>query len=92
MTDALTLKEVFSKILTVEAVAKTDHDSFCETLISLRLIKDYPALNLFILEHLQKALIDGDEFPISYYGKDQEVQDKFPVTACLSDEKIEVEF
>ena len=63
-----------------------------KSLIDNNLIASLNDVNMLIIESIQNALIEDDEFPIHYYSKDEKMPETNRMVNpgdCLTDEYIE---
>lgn len=66
---ARTLQEVLDTILSPENVKMLTPNELSEFLVCNEIIASKEDMNMLVIEGIQKALKDDDEFPIRYYEK-----------------------
>lgn len=60
-------------------------------LMKLGLVENANDMNCMVIEHLQKIIRDGDEVPVHYYSKDEEMPEErkeVKDVECLTDDYI----
>lgn len=87
-----TLQEVLETDLSPENVRQMSYEELNNFLVENGIVKDFFDIKMLIVEGIEKALINDDEFPIHYYSKDEPMSEEGkevnPVP-CLTDEYIE---
>lgn len=87
-----TLQEVLETDLSPENVRQMSYEKLNNFLVENDIVKDFFDIKMLIVEGIEKALINDDEFPIHYYSKDEPMSEEGkevnPVP-CLTDEYIE---
>lgn len=76
---------------TAEQVMNMNPDMFCTKLILAGLVKSGADFNLLVLEAIQKAAMDDDEFPIHFYTEDEPMSESGRTVnnvECLTDDYI----
>lgn len=68
-----TLQEVLNTDLSAEKVKDMSFIDLAHTLISNEIVNSVSDLNMLIVEGIQRALNEDDEFPIRYYKPDEEM-------------------
>lgn len=88
-----TLQEFLDKDLSPDKVKDMDLDKLINILIDNKIVNRREDINMIIIEAVQNAFKQDDEFPITYYFEDSEeippehkLVDSGP---CLTDEYIE---
>lgn len=87
-----TLQEVLDTDLSPDKVKEMDTEELIRYLLFNNVVDSKADVNMLIIEGIQKALNDDDEFPIRYYSKDQEMPEAGKVVdpgECLTDSYIE---
>lgn len=69
--NGMTLPQVLNKVLSPDLVKTYSISGLCEFLIENKLFKTENDIKLLIIEGIQKAYRDDDEFPIHFYDKDE---------------------
>ena len=67
-------------------------NELADFLVKNGIVENTADVNRLVIEGIQKALRDDDEFPIRYYSKDEEMSEegrKADAGECLTDEYIE---
>lgn len=85
MVYLLTEKYTTSKVMSMSP------SEMCDQLISDGVVKSVEDFNLLVLEAIQKAAIDDDEFPIHFYTKDEPMSESGRTVnnvECLTDDYI----
>lgn len=89
-----TLQEILDTTLSPENVKMLTPNELSEFLLCNEIIASKEDMNMLVIEGIQRALRDDDEFPIHYYAKDEEMSEEGRVAdpgPCLTDEYIENE-
>ena len=89
-----TLQEVLDTDLSPDKVKEMRTEEVMHYLVSNGIIATESDVNQLIVEGIQRALNDDDEFPIHYYTKDEPMSETGKVAdpgPCLTDEYIENE-
>lgn len=66
-------------------------EQFCADLIFEGVVKSEADFNLIVLESIQRACVDDDEFPMHYYTKDEPMSESGRTVGdieCLTDDYI----
>lgn len=88
-----TLKDVLCNELSPDRMGDYTPNELADFLVTNGIVSNAADVNRLTIEALQRAFTDGDEFPIHYYGKGEEMSEeaKYPPMAgqCLTDEYIE---
>ena len=91
---AQTLQEVLNTTLSPDNMGNFTPNELAEFLVENGIVDNAADVNRIVIEGIQKALNEDDEFPIRYYTKDEEMSEQGRVTdagPCLTDEYIENE-
>ena len=89
---AKTLQEVLNTDLSPEKVKEMSNTELFSFLVKNDIVESDADVRMLIVEGIQKALKEDDEFPIRYYAKDEEMSEKGRITdagECLTDDYIE---
>lgn len=89
-----TLQEVLNTDLSPDKVKGMTTDEVMHYLVSNGIVATEADVNMLIIEGIQKALSDDDEFPIHYYTKDEPMSEEGRIAdpgPCLTDDFIENE-
>lgn len=89
-----TLQEVLDTDLSPDKVKEMRTEEVMHYLVSNGIVATESDVNQLIVEGIQRALNDDDEFPIHYYTKDEPMSETGKVAdpgPCLTDEYIENE-
>ena len=90
---ARTLQEVLDTDLSADKVKDMKTCELVKFLVDNKIISEKADANMLIIEGVQRALNEDDEFPIRYYTKDEDMSEEGRVAnagPCLTDEYIEV--
>lgn len=82
---------LLSEKYTAEKVMGMSPFEMCNCLINEGVIKSVPDFNLLVLEAVQRAFVDDDEFPIHFYTKDEPMSEHGRTVGkveCLTDDYI----
>lgn len=88
---AKTLKEVLDTDLSPDNMGNYTPNELADFLVKNKIVENTADVNRLVIEGIQKALIDDDEFPIHYYSKDETMPDKgkqVNIGDCLTDDYI----
>ena len=88
---AQTLQEVLNTTLSPDNMEKYTPDELADFLVKNEIVKTVSDVNRLVIEGIQNALKNDDEFPIRYYSKDEPMSEdgKIPKNReCLTDEYI----
>lgn len=88
---AKTLKEVLDTDLSPDNMGNYTPNELADFLVKNKIVENTADVNRLVIEGIQKALIDDDEFPIHYYTKDEAMPDKgkqVNIGDCLTDDYI----
>lgn len=91
---AKTLQEVLDTDLSPDKMGDFTPNELADFLVKNGIVSNAADVNRLVIEGIQKALNEDDEFPIRYYTKDEEMPEESRVAnpgACLTDEYIENE-
>lgn len=89
-----TLQDVLDTDLSPDKVKEMRTEEVMHYLVSNGIVATESDVNQLIIEGVQKALNEDDEFPIHYYTKDEPMSEEGKVIdpgPCLTDEYIENE-
>ena len=89
---ARTLQEVLDNELSPDRMGDYTPNELADFLVKNGIVESAADVNRLVIEGIQKALRDDDEFPIRYYSKDEEMSEegrKADAGECLTDEYIE---
>lgn len=87
-----TLQQVLNTDLSPDNMGKFTPNELADYLVENGIVNNATDMNRIVIEGIQKALMDDDEFPIRYYTKDEEIPEESKVAdpgPCLTDEYIE---
>lgn len=85
------LEHLFNTELSPEKMSDYTPNELADFLIKKKVVKTIPDVNRLVIEGLQKALKEDDEFPIHYYTKEEEMPEEAKVVdigECLTDDFI----
>lgn len=88
----MTLKEVLDTVLSPEKVKEMSTQELMVYIVDNGIVESEADARMLIIEGIQKAMRDDDEFPIHYYSKDEEMSEAGRQTdagECLTDDYIE---
>jgi hypothetical protein len=91
---AKTLQEVLNTDLSPDKMGDFTPNELADFLVKNGIVANAADVNRIVIEGIQKALNEDDEFPIHYYGKDEPMSEEGRVAdpgPCLTDEYIENE-
>ena len=91
---AKTLQEVLDTDLSPDKMGDFTPNELADFLVKNGIVDNAADVNRLVIEGVQKALNEDDEFPIRYYSKDEEISEKGRIAntgPCLTDEYIENE-
>ena len=89
---ARTLQEVLNNELSADKMEDYTPNELADFLVKNGIVSNTADVNRIVIEGIQKALIEDDEFPIHYYTKDEPMSETGKATEagpCLTDEYIE---
>ena len=89
-----TLQEVLDTDLSPDKVKDMCYAELNNYLIDNGIVETDADVRMLIIEGIQRALNEDDEFPIRYYSKDEPMSEEGRTTSagpCLTDEYIENE-
>lgn len=72
----MTLKRALDTVLSPSKIKDMPTDSLIEYLTSNKIVNSEPDVRMLIIEGIQKAYEDDDEFPITYYDKNHDIPDE----------------
>jgi len=89
----MTLQEALNTTLSADKVKNMETSELFNYLLENEIFASEADIRMFLIEGIQRALIDDDEFPIKVYTKESEQipeDHKFvDVGPCLTDDYIE---
>ena len=91
---AITIQELLNTTLSPDKMGDFTPNELADFLVKNGIVDNTADVNRLVIEGIQKALKDDDEFPIRYYAKDEEMSEEGRITdpgPCLTDEFIENE-
>lgn len=86
-----TLKEVLDKELSADNMGNYTPNELAEFLVKNGIVENTADVNRIVIEGIQKALSDDDEFPIHYYTKEEPMHEDAKAVdpgECLTDDYI----
>ena len=89
---ARTLQEVLNNELSADKMEDYTPNELADFLVKNGIVSNTADVNRIVIEGIQKALTEDDEFPIHYYTKDEPMSETGKATEagpCLTDEYIE---
>lgn len=89
---ARTLQEVLNNELSADKMGDYTPNELADFLVKNGIVSNIADVNRIVIEGIQKALTEDDEFPIHYYTKDEPMSETGKATEagpCLTDEYIE---
>lgn len=89
---AKTLQEVLNDELSADKMGDYTPNELAEFLVKNGIVENTADVNRIVIEGIQKALTDDDEFPIHYYTKEEPMSEAGKVVDpgdCLTDDYIE---
>lgn len=89
---ARTLQEVLDNELSADNMGSYTPNELAEFLVENGIVENTADVNRIVIEGIQKALLDDDEFPIHYYTKEEPMSENgrtVDVGDCLTDDYIE---
>lgn len=89
---ARTLQEVLDNELSADNMGSYTPNELAEFLVENAIVENTADVNRIVIEGIQKALLDDDEFPIHYYTKEEPMSENgrtVDVGDCLTDDYIE---
>lgn len=90
-----TLKEVLDNELSADNVKNMKIEDLKNFLLDNKIVNTEADMNMIVIEGIQKAMEDDDEFPIHYYTKDEPIHEEARYVdpgEQLTDEYIESNF
>lgn len=87
-----TLKEVLDNELSAENMGNYTPNELAEFLVKNGIVENTADVNRIVIEGIQRALKDDDEFPIHYYPKTEPMREEgkyVDAGECLTDEYIQ---
>lgn len=75
MLDITEVKELLNTKFALSEVVDLSPDELILSLIQSNLITSEEAFNMFVIESLQKAYENGEDFPIKYYSDNEELDE-----------------
>lgn len=91
---AKTLQEVLNTDLSPDKMGDFTPNELADFLVKNNIVDNATDVNRLVIEGIQRALNEDDEFPIRYYTKNEEMSEEGRVTdagPCLTDDYIENE-
>ena len=91
---AKTLQEVLNTDLSPDKMGDYTPNELADFLVKNGIVNNAADVNRIVIEGIQRALNDDDEFPIHYYTKDEPMSEEGRIAnpgPCLTDEYIENE-
>lgn len=89
-----TLQEVLNTDLSPDKMGDFTPNELADFLVKNGIVDNAADVNRLVIEGVQRALNEDDEFPIRYYSKDEPMSEEGKITnpgPCLTDEYIENE-
>ena len=89
---ARALQEVLNNELSADKMGDYTPNELADFLVKNGIVSNTADVNRIVIEGIQKALTEDDEFPIHYYTKDEPMSETGKATEagpCLTDEYIE---
>ena len=89
-----TLQEVLNTDLSPDKMGDFTPNELAEFLVKNGIVNNAADVNRIVIEGVQRALNEDDEFPIRYYTKDEDMSEEGRVAnagPCLTDKYIENE-
>lgn len=87
-----TLQEVLNTDLSPDKMGDFTPNELASFLVENGIVENTADVNRIVIEGIQRALKDDDEFPIRYYSKDEEMPEKSKVVEnpgeMLTDELV----
>lgn len=87
-----TLQEVLNNELSADNMGNYTPNELADFLVKNGIVDNTADVNRIVIEGIQKALNDDDEFPIHYYPKEEPMREEGKVVnagECLTDEYIQ---
>ena len=87
-----TLQDVLNNELSADKMKDYTPNELADFLVKNGIVSNAADVNCIVIEGLQKAMNEDDEFPIHYYTKDEPMSEEGKITEageCLTDEYIE---
>ena len=87
-----TLQEVLNTDLSPDKMGNFTPNELADYLVKNGIVNNIIDVNRLVIEGIQKALMDDDEFPIRYYAKNEQMSEEgrnTDICECLTDEYIE---
>ena len=87
-----TLQEVLNTDLSPDKMGNFTPNELADYLVKNGIVNNIIDVNRLVIEGIQKALVDDDEFPIRYYAKNEQMSEEgrnTDIGECLTDEYIE---
>jgi len=87
-----TLQEVLDTDLSPDKMGDYTPNELADFLVKNGIVDNAADVNRLVIEGIQRALNDDDEFPIRYYAKDEEMSEEGRTVdpgECLTDDYIE---
>ena len=71
----LTLQEALDTILSPDNMSNFTPNELADFLVENKIVKTITDVNKIVIEGIQKALEEDDEFPIRYYSKEEDISE-----------------
>ena len=88
-----TLQEVLDTDLSADKMGDYTPNELADFLVKNGIVDNTADVNRLVIEGIQKALKDDDEFPIRYYSKDEEIPEESKIVnnpgEMLTDEFVQ---
>lgn len=87
-----TLQEVLNNELSADNMGNYTPNELADFLVKNGIVDNTADVNRIVIEGIQKALNDDDEFPIHYYPKEEPMREEGKAVnagECLTDEYIQ---
>lgn len=88
---AVTLQELLDTTLSPDQMGNFTPNELADFLVKNGIVNNAADVNRLVIEGVQRALKDDDEFPIRYYSENEEMSEEGRVAdpgPCLTDEFI----
>lgn len=82
---ARTLQQVLNTDLSPDKMGDYTPNELADFLVKNGIVDNTADVNRIVIEGIQKALKDGDEFPIRYYSKDEEMPEQSKIVENLGE-------
>lgn len=91
MVDRNKLVDLLNTELSADNMGNFTPNELAKRLVELNIVESATDMNCIVIESIQKALRDDDEFPIHYYAKDEPMSEtgrNVEGVECLTDDYI----